>query len=58
MEEDKCAKIVHATMCRELMRIAKSSKQEDMGATPEFKRMLDAINVLEELHPKLKEYGV
>mgnify|MGYP003626221657 CR=1 FL=1 len=60
MEENIHARMVHTDMCLKLVRIAKADgmRGKDMREVPEFMKILNATETLEDLYPTLKEHCV
>ena len=52
---DKAPLIIHQRFCHELVYIAKKHEKQKMDEVPEFMDMLKAIEILENLYPKLNK---
>lgn len=52
---DKAPIIIHQRFCHELVSIAKKHEKEKLDEVPEFIDMLNAIEILEGLYPKLSK---
>ena len=53
---EKAPLIIHQRLCSELVRIAKKGKKDKkLNEIPEAVKVMDAINVIEKLYPKLQK---
>lgn len=47
--------IVHQRFCHELVEVGKKNEGKNLDDVPEFKKILSAIEFLEQCYPRLKE---
>ena len=54
MSFNKAPLIIHQSFCYELVRLAKEQDGKKLEEIPEAMKVMDAIDVIERLYPKLK----